>query len=232
MIADYSKRNESCCAAPCNGARRSVRGNRQRARGRFRRSAVKSARSGIAPVRQSLSAEGVCQSAARAANSRHGILGQIDWNLGFAKLTSITAWRDNTIVSGNDVDYTGDRHPVRARHRGQSDRLQAIQRRTALGRQDRTARLVGGRILRERNPDQQHGHLCRQDPSICICAAGCRSASVGPAELSLDSGIHRKTAGRHVHPGRIRRTAIFIARPPRAMRSLPTRPTTSRRAWI
>jgi outer membrane receptor protein involved in Fe transport len=27
--------------------------------------------------------------------------------LGFGKLTSITAWRDNTVTGGNDVDYTG-----------------------------------------------------------------------------------------------------------------------------
>jgi hypothetical protein len=36
-----------------------------------------------------------------------GISGQLNWDLGFAKLTSITAWRDNTIIAGNDVDYTG-----------------------------------------------------------------------------------------------------------------------------
>lgn len=36
-----------------------------------------------------------------------GISGEVNWNLGFGKLTSITAWRDNTIAGGNDVDYTG-----------------------------------------------------------------------------------------------------------------------------
>ncbi len=36
-----------------------------------------------------------------------GISAQIDWDLHFAKLTSITAWRDNTIIYGNDSDYTG-----------------------------------------------------------------------------------------------------------------------------
>src|SRR5260370_13812984 len=36
-----------------------------------------------------------------------GIGGERDWELGFAKLTSITAWRDNRIISGNDVDYAG-----------------------------------------------------------------------------------------------------------------------------
>jgi iron complex outermembrane receptor protein len=37
----------------------------------------------------------------------YGFSGQLDWNLGFGKLTSITAWRDNTEEGGNDVDYTG-----------------------------------------------------------------------------------------------------------------------------
>jgi iron complex outermembrane recepter protein len=36
-----------------------------------------------------------------------GISGQLDWDLHFAKLTSITAWRDNTIYYGNDSDYSG-----------------------------------------------------------------------------------------------------------------------------
>ena len=36
-----------------------------------------------------------------------GVSGELNWDLGSAKLTSITAWRDNTIVAGNDVDYTG-----------------------------------------------------------------------------------------------------------------------------
>jgi outer membrane receptor protein involved in Fe transport len=36
-----------------------------------------------------------------------GVSGQLDWDLGVGKLTSITAWRDNTIQAGNDVEYTG-----------------------------------------------------------------------------------------------------------------------------
>ena len=35
-----------------------------------------------------------------------GFSAQLDWNLGGANLTSITAWRDNTVYSGNDVDYS------------------------------------------------------------------------------------------------------------------------------
>jgi iron complex outermembrane recepter protein len=36
-----------------------------------------------------------------------GLSGQIDWNLGFAKLTSITAYRNQVNQSDQDVDFTG-----------------------------------------------------------------------------------------------------------------------------
>lgn len=36
-----------------------------------------------------------------------GISGQIDWNFGFAKLTSITAYRNQTNQSDQDIDFTG-----------------------------------------------------------------------------------------------------------------------------
>jgi outer membrane receptor protein involved in Fe transport len=35
-----------------------------------------------------------------------GFSAQLDWNLGAAQLTSISAWRDNTINAGNDPDYS------------------------------------------------------------------------------------------------------------------------------
>src|ERR1700722_566508 len=34
-----------------------------------------------------------------------GFSAQLDWNLGAAQLTSISAWRDNSIATGNDSDY-------------------------------------------------------------------------------------------------------------------------------
>ena len=35
-----------------------------------------------------------------------GVSGELNWRLGDATLTSITAWRDNTLIAGNDTDYT------------------------------------------------------------------------------------------------------------------------------
>jgi iron complex outermembrane recepter protein len=106
VIGDYSKRNESCCGAV------------QVADGPF---------AGIANALAGVPALGGQAGAVAEASpplphdSRQayanqplaqqirdmGISGELNWDLGGAKLTSITAWRDNTIVSGNDVDYTG-----------------------------------------------------------------------------------------------------------------------------
>jgi len=35
-----------------------------------------------------------------------GFSAQLDWNLSGARLTSISAWRDNTVAAGNDPDYS------------------------------------------------------------------------------------------------------------------------------
>jgi iron complex outermembrane recepter protein len=106
VIGDYSKRNESCCGAV------------QVAEGPF---------AGIANALASIPALGGQTGAVAEASpplspfNRQayanqplsqqirdlGISAELDWDLGLGKLTSITAWRDNTIISGNDVDYTG-----------------------------------------------------------------------------------------------------------------------------
>ena len=106
VIGDYTRRNESCCGAV------------QVASGPF---------TGIANALASVPALGGQTGAVAEASpplspfNRQayanqpqpqrirdmGISGQLDWDLGFAKFTSITAWRDNSIISGNDVDYTG-----------------------------------------------------------------------------------------------------------------------------
>jgi iron complex outermembrane recepter protein len=104
FIADYSKRNESCC------------------------SAVLQYSGGDGPLLNALAATpilggvpGATGIGAPAHNSylafanqpitQHvrdmGVSAEVNWNLGFGKLTSITAWRDNTVSGGNDVDYSG-----------------------------------------------------------------------------------------------------------------------------
>jgi iron complex outermembrane receptor protein len=106
VIGDYSKRNESCCGAV------------QVADGPFagianflasypplggRTGAVAEASPPLSPFNRQAYANQPLSQQIRDL----GISGELDWDLGIGKLTSITAWRDNTIISGNDVDYSG-----------------------------------------------------------------------------------------------------------------------------
>src|ERR1700736_1833352 len=105
-IGDYSKRNESCCGAvqvadgPFVGIVNFLAG--------FpllggKPGAVAEASPPLSPFSRQAYANQPQPQRIRDM----GISGELNWDLGSAKLTSITAWRDNTIVSGNDVDYTG-----------------------------------------------------------------------------------------------------------------------------
>jgi len=106
VIADYSKRNESCCGAVAVVA------------GPF--SGIVNALAGIPALGGQAGATGISTPPLTPFNREAwanqpvrqqvrdtGISGELNWDLGAAKLTSITAWRDNTIVAGNDLDYTG-----------------------------------------------------------------------------------------------------------------------------
>jgi iron complex outermembrane receptor protein len=112
LIADYSKRNESCCGAvveypgPFQGlvnvfASTPGLGGKPGALG----DSPLIGQPGVNRLPQSY------LSYANQPATQHvrdtGLSGQLDWNLGFGKFTSITAWRDFTVSGGNDVDYTG-----------------------------------------------------------------------------------------------------------------------------
>lgn len=106
LIGDYSKRNESCCGAV------------QTSDGPF--SGILNALASIPPLGGQVGAQAVANPPL-SPFTRHayanqpisqqirdmGISAQLEWDLGPAKLTSITAWRDNTLVAGNDSDYSG-----------------------------------------------------------------------------------------------------------------------------
>jgi iron complex outermembrane recepter protein len=101
VIGDYSKRNESCCGAvpvddgPFVGIVNALSGPPG--------NTVGLATPPLSPFNRDAWANQPITQQIRDM----GISGELNWDLGFAKLTSITAWRDNTIVAGNDVDYTG-----------------------------------------------------------------------------------------------------------------------------
>jgi iron complex outermembrane receptor protein len=112
LIADYAKRNESCCSAvveypgPFQGlvnvfASNPLLGGKPGGLG----DSPLIGQPGVVRLPSSYVAY---DNQIIKQNVRDmGISGELNWNLGFGKLTSITAWRDNTVAGGNDVDYTG-----------------------------------------------------------------------------------------------------------------------------
>jgi iron complex outermembrane recepter protein len=113
LIADYTKRNESCCGAvveyagpfqalvntfastPALGGKVGALGNSPLANTYGQNQTLPNSYVAYAnqPINQYI--------------RDMGFSAQVDWDLGFGKMTSITAWRDNTEAGGNDVDYTG-----------------------------------------------------------------------------------------------------------------------------
>lgn len=101
LIGDYSKRNESCCDAVTTFL------------GPF--AGIVNAIASVPALGGQPGATGIASAGGYLAYSNQpwtqrirdmGISGQLDWKLGDMTLTSITAWRDNTLVAGNDTDYT------------------------------------------------------------------------------------------------------------------------------
>ncbi len=100
-IADYSKRNESCCIGVATYL------------GPF--AGIVNALAATPGLGGQPGVTGIAAGTGYLAYANYpwtqrirdmGISGQLDWKIGDATLTSITAWRDNTLVAGNDTDYT------------------------------------------------------------------------------------------------------------------------------
>jgi iron complex outermembrane receptor protein len=108
VIGDYSKRNESCCGAvvvaegPFAGIANALAGIPALGG----QAGAVAEPNGNNPLPH-FSRQGYANQPPSQQIRDLGVSGELDWDIGSAKLTSITAWRDNTVVSGNDVDYTG-----------------------------------------------------------------------------------------------------------------------------
>lgn len=101
LIGDYTKRNELCCGAIAAWL------------GPF--APVLNAVASIPPLGGELGNVGIAGTTGWQSYSNRpwtqrirdmGVSAQLDWTLDMATLTSITAWRDNTIISGQDTDYS------------------------------------------------------------------------------------------------------------------------------
>jgi iron complex outermembrane recepter protein len=106
VIGDYSRRNESCCdAVPVasglfGGVVNLIAGTPALG---GQAGAVGLGSAPLTPFDQ----RGWANQPITQRIRDMGLSAQLDWDLHFANLTSITAWRDNTVIAGNDLDYTG-----------------------------------------------------------------------------------------------------------------------------
>jgi outer membrane receptor protein involved in Fe transport len=108
LIGDFAKRNEECCASnylPFRTSFRDAQGNVQvteanpvvnviRGLGGVITDDTYARQTSITPGRDY-----------RSDVTDWGLSGEVNWNLGFADLTSITAWRDWKVSSGQDADF-------------------------------------------------------------------------------------------------------------------------------
>ncbi len=108
LIGDFAKRNEECCASnylPFRTSFRDAGGNVQvtnanpvvnviRGLGGVITDDTYARQTSITPGRDY-----------RSDVTDWGLSGEVNWNLGFADLTSITAWRDWKVSSGQDADF-------------------------------------------------------------------------------------------------------------------------------
>ena len=196
---------------------------------RFRRWAGRSAPS-ASPPPATASTKGIRTSLGCSKFATIGFSGQLDWNLGFAKLTSITAWRDNTIVSGQDTDYTSiDLLYEPATQGNATDFKQFSEELRLAGKEGPLDWLVGAFFASEiLTPNM----TLWAGKDLDLYLGGLASASVGPPNFLLIPGLTGKSSRRYVRSRAWPDTAITFARPRRAMRSLRTRPTRLPKGWI
>jgi outer membrane receptor protein involved in Fe transport len=152
LIGDYAQRSEECCASsylPFRTSFRDASGNVQvtsanpvvnliRSLGGVISDDTFARETSITPGRDY-----------RSDVTDWGLSGELNWNLGFADLTSITAWRDWKVSSGQDADFNNldilfrDNQTRRFRTFSQELRL------NGLAFDDRLDWLVGGYYAHE-----------------------------------------------------------------------------------
>jgi len=198
LIGDYSKRNESCCGAV------------QVASGIFpgiinalasvpelggQSGAVGLATSPLSPFnRQAYANQPIAQQIRDM-----GVSAELNWDLGFGKLTSITAWRDNTLIAGNDVDYTAvDLVQEPANEGNLTDFKQASEEIRLAGKNGPLDWLVGGFFSSE-ILDTNTAIYAGDDFDLYI--SGAASATAGPPNFLLTTDLTGKPPGKLFIPG-------------------------------
>jgi iron complex outermembrane recepter protein len=194
FIGDYAKRNEVCCDAVATYL------------GPF--APIVNALAGVPALGGQAGAVGVASNTGYGAYSNYpwgqqvrdmGVSGQLDWNLGFGKLTSITAWRDWTLINGNDTDYTAvDILYEPATNGNLTDFKQFSEELRLAGKAGGLDWLVGGFFSDEILTSNQ---TLWAGNDMDLYLGGLASASVGPPNFLLVPELTGKPPGETFIPG-------------------------------
>jgi outer membrane receptor protein involved in Fe transport len=109
LIGDFAKRNEECCASnylPFRTSFRDAQGNVQVTNANPIVNVIRSLGGVITDDTYARETSITPGRDYRSDVTDWGLSGELNWNLGFADLTSITAWRDWKVSSGQDADFT------------------------------------------------------------------------------------------------------------------------------
>ena len=194
FIGDYSKRNEVCCDAAATVL------------GPF--APIVNALAGTPQLGGRPGGVGVAAGTGYNAFSNYpwgqqvrdfGFSGQLDWNLGPAKLTSITAWRDWSLIAGNDTDYTAvDLLFEPATNGNLTDFKQFSEELRLAGKAGALDWLVGAFYSHE---DLASNQTLWAGNDLDLYLSGLSSASVGAPNFLLIPGFTGKPPGETFIPG-------------------------------
>lgn len=194
LIGDYSKRNEVCCDAVATYL------------GPF--APITNALASVPALGGKAGATGIASGTGYLAFSNYpwtqrirdtGVSAQLDWTLGDATLTSITAWRDNTVIAGNDTDYTSiDILFEPATQGNETDFKQFSEELRLAGKARGLDWLVGGFFSNEILTSTQ---TLWAGKDFDLYISGLASASVGAPNFLLIPGLTGKPPGATFVPG-------------------------------
>jgi len=198
VIGDYSKRNESCCGAiqaadgPFYGIINALASVPQLG--------GTPGATGIASPPLSLGNRDAFANQPIAQQIRDmGISAELDWDLVFGKLTSISAWRDNTLIAGNDVDYSALDLVQQPATQGNLVDFKQVSEELRLGGKDGPLNwLVGGFFSSELLVSNTAIYA---GSDFDLYLSGVSSAAVGPPNFLLTTGLTGKPPGSLFIPG-------------------------------
>jgi iron complex outermembrane recepter protein len=198
LIGDYSKRNESCCGAvqvsdsPFVGIINALASVPELG--------GTPGNTGIAPPPLSPADRNAYANQPVVQRIRDfGISGQLDWDLGFGKLTSITAWRDNSLIAGNDFDYTNVDIVQAPANEGNLVDFKQTSEEVRLAGQDGPLNWLLGGFFSSEILVSNTAIYAGNDFDLYL--SGVSSASVGPPNFLLTTELTGKPPGSLFVPG-------------------------------